>query len=1115
MRLRRVFAWSGLGLGVLLLAVAGVIGWFLFTTAGARWVAATVTARFAPQVKYATLDGTIAGQLEITDFEFAGAPDAARVHIARLRVDPTLSMLLSRVLRIERAQVEGLTLVLPPPKADKPDEPDKPLWVEPPLDVVVEDFALVNGVVLKGERRLAQVKRLGISARWSREALVIERLNLLPGDIEGDFRIAGRITPQGETVRAVLHAQWQGVVLPESLAGFELASQGQVDFDGTPQSYEVGGKFDVGPRGEPATHVVLQAAGTDRSATLHNLILQQSAGRLALQGLVEFSPKVTWNLRAQASDFDPGALLAGWHGQLDLDFATEGRLEEAGPAGNLVVHTLSGELRGRPLAGGGAIDFAAPAELTGDLKLASGRSRVAVTGRPTGGQRVDARVVLAIASLGDWLPETSGSLNGDFRVRGAWPKLAIQGNAQGRALSAAGVKMARLAVDASVASPLDPEGRVSADARDVAAAGLQFARVEVKAAGNQARHRAAVTADGERFDGDVAVEGGLVEGGWRGELKDLGLRAPDIDLRLQSPAAASFVNGDFAIERACLADGESVLCAAADLKAGGALEASYSFENLQLALANALAPEAMPGQLRGELAGEGQVRRAPDGQWFGDARITSPVARLVMLDEEPGTSALGQRTLLLYENLDLNAALEGENARATLTAGLQNDGRLSAKLTLNKLTTAAPTLGGSVEAHMPTLAPFAGFVPTVGNLDGVVDATIQLGGTLQAPEITGDVNATRLQADLGKLGIELRDGRLEGHARTDGGFTLAGSVASGKGHIELAGTMSARGVIDARVEGQNFLAADIPGANVVVTPDLKLTGDPKGYLLSGEVTIPRADINLQKLPQDQPPGVSPDVVVIRNGKEVSRTEEASALPLRAVVLVKLGEAIKVAGYGLDSTLAGQLEVREEPGVPTTGSGQLTVAGTYKAYGQDLTIEDGRLLFAGTPLDNPRLSIVAMREINDRLSTGLRIAGSAKRPVITVVSQPNVGEADALSYLVTGRSLSDVGSASGGSQDALASAARSLEGAAGGLVAKRIGARLGLDEAGVEENEMIGGSALTIGEYLSPRLYLSYGVGLFEPGEVIALRYKLSDDVGVRVQRGSEETRAGVEYRIEK
>ena len=62
---------------------------------------------------------------------------------------------------------------------------------------------------------------------------------------------------------------------------------------------------------------------------------------------------------------------------------------------------------------------------------------------------------------------------------------------------------------------------------------------------------------------------------------------------------------------------------------------------------------------------------------------------------------------------------------------------------------------------------------------------------------------------------------------------------------------------------------------MVVTPDLTLTGDRKGYLLKGEVTIPSASINLQKLPQDQPPGVSPDVVVIRNGKEVERAAQSA------------------------------------------------------------------------------------------------------------------------------------------------------------------------------------------------------------------------------------------------
>jgi translocation and assembly module TamB len=440
---------------------------------------------------------------------------------------------------------------------------------------------------------------------------------------------------------------------------------------------------------------------------------------------------------------------------------------------------------------------------------------------------------------------------------------------------------------------------------------------------------------------------------------------------------------------------------------------------------------------------------------------------------------------------------------------------VSASIAASDLNAASPRIAGMIDAAMPTLAPFGAFVPSVANLDGAVVAKIEIGGTLAAPEFTGNVDATKLQADLGALGIKLREGAMRGEARRGGGFKLDGGVASGKGRLEFAGTLDEHGEIDGKISGKEFLAADIPAANVVVTPDLTLTGNPKGYLLRGEMNIPYAAINLQKLPQDQAPGVSPDVVVIRNGKEVVNEAKARSLPLQAVVTVNLGEHIEVKGYGLDAMVSGQLTVREAPDTPTTGSGQLSVAGRYQAYGQDLTIRDGRLLFAGTPLDNPRLAITAMRKVDEDLSTGVRIAGTAKRPIVTVVSEPSVGEADALSYLVTGRSLSDVGSASGSSQDALNSARQSLQGAGAGIVAKRIGARLGLDEAGVEENEMIGGSALTIGEYLSPRLYLSYGVGLFEPGEVIALRYKLTKDVGVRIQRGTEETRAGVEYRIER
>ncbi|MFL6620542.1 MAG: translocation/assembly module TamB domain-containing protein, partial [Povalibacter sp.] len=87
--------------------------------------------------------------------------------------------------------------------------------------------------------------------------------------------------------------------------------------------------------------------------------------------------------------------------------------------------------------------------------------------------------------------------------------------------------------------------------------------------------------------------------------------------------------------------------------------------------------------------------------------------------------------------------------------------------------------------------------------------------------------------------------------------------------------------------------------------------------------------------------------------------------------------------------------------------------------------------------------------------------------------------------------------------------------AGGLLANNLGKRLGVDELGVKDSEELGGAALTVGQYLSPRLYLSYGVGLFEPGEVVTLRYKLSDQFTIEALNGPRDSRAGVEYRIEK
>ena len=531
--MRRLLKWSALSLTALLLLVGGFTSWLLFTTSGARWVTDTVTARFAPKVRYARIDGTIAGELTITDFRFEGGADSTRIRIQSMRVNPTLMMLFSRALRIDHARVQGLTVVLPAAKDES--EPDKPLWIEPPLDVTVKDFLLADATIYRQNEKLVTIRQVGLSARWKARELVVESLAVHPGDIQGDLVVSGRIIPEGDTVRAALKARWKDVVVPKNPAGRVLASRGEIELQGTPKDYAVKGALDVGPPNE-LVHVVIDATGTDARAELRNLELRQSAGHLALSGTVEFKP-VAWSLYAKASDFNPGVLFTGWNGRMNIDAHSRGVLAEEGPRGMLQIAKLSGELRGRPIAGEGNVEFAAPSTLVGDLRVSSGKSRISVKGSSADRNEIDAMVDLAVASLGDWVPDTQGSLTGQFTVRGVWPKLNIAGAADGKSLGMGENQVARIHVDATVANPLDPDGKVRAVATQVTVGGRQFAQVTLDASGNQAKHRVAVSADSQRFDGAVELAGGLTKTGWRGDLVRLQFTAPDIaNLTLREPS---------------------------------------------------------------------------------------------------------------------------------------------------------------------------------------------------------------------------------------------------------------------------------------------------------------------------------------------------------------------------------------------------------------------------------------------------------------------------------------------------------------------------------------------------------------------------------------------------
>lgn len=943
------------------------------------------------------------------------------------------------------------------------------------------------------------------------EVVKIETLTLKTPEAAGTLHASGDVHFDTQPPSATLALDWDGVELPADLVGQPLATHGKIDASGSAEKFHAEGALSIGPPGK-LSDIALNLDGTPDAILLKQLALKQPKGGLDAQGTIKLKPAIGWQLTAKADKFDPGVFAAEWPGAIDFTLATDGTLTDNGPDATIKLDKLGGTLRKRPLSGNADLKLKPGYVVDGTLALESGKSRIDVTGRGGGGE-TNATIKLAIASLADWVPDTGGSLNADFRVQGKWPKFAINGTAHGAGIATNAAQIGVLDLTANITELQPPQGTLTVRAQKVVAGGIAFETLDVDGGGNREKHQIKLSATGTPLALDVALNGsGGDNGSWHGTLSTLDIAVKDIPkLALEAPSQLAWNGKQFSATDVCLAGGGPKLCVAGNGGADGSMEARYRIEQLPLALVMKIASPDAPLRVEGVIGGNGDIRRDAAGAFNGQATLGSDKGSVAYPDN-------ASQPLIAYTNLAVNANLAPQTIHATVKASLDHDGKIDGELGLNGPPHSTQALSGRLDATLNSLGFVELLTPEVANTKGRVEAHYTFAGTTAAPQLGGALSLKEFATEIPSAGLKLHDGEINVRAADSEHFAIDGTLKSGDGTLTVAGSGGIGKTAPAKVtiKGDNFLAADIPAAKVVISPDLRIERSAENIDVGGSVTIPKANVDLGKLPGGGVNKASPDVVVT----DAEEPEPGKPLPIVVAVSVKLGDEVKLAGFGLDGAVGGNLAVNQRPGRVATGTGTLNVSGTYKAYGQNLKIETGRLLFAGTSLDNPGLDIRAVRtivgssggeELGDVIKAGLQVRGTALVPVLTVFSEPSMEQSEALSYLITGKPLSGLKSGEG---DMLGSAARALGSASGDLLAKGIGARTGLD-VGVSDSSALGGSAFTVGKYLSPKLYLSYGVGLFTPGEVVSLKYLFNRRWNFEAQNATTGNRAGVNYRWEK
>jgi translocation and assembly module TamB len=959
----------------------------------------------------------------------------------------------------------------------------------------------------------------------------LEPLRLRSPEAKGALSAQAKVHLDAKPVGGEVKLDWADVVLPADLAGQEIATHGSITAGGNAEKFDAQGELSIGPldpkRNVRMADLAFKLDGTPEKISLAQLELKQPKGGLNASGDVVLKPKLGWNIQAKANKFDPGAFAKDWPGAIDFSLSTNGNMDKDGPAGKLKLDGLAGTLRQRPLSGNGDLSFAPPLNVDGKLSVSSGQSTVAVVGKSGAGKDAptDLKIDLGIASLGDWMPKAGGSLRGTIAVNGAYPKLNAIGKITGAAIVSGDTHLQSFTLDFDARDLSAPSGNVALDAKTLSTAGYTFDTIKLDAKGNQAAHKLSLNINGKPLALKLALDGALTQNknasDWRGTLNELTLDQQGLpEWKLAQPTTLAYVNAAFSLNELCLRAGTPRLCASASQDAKTGTNAKFSIEHLPLTMLAKLASPDAPLKLDGEINGNGTIAASSNGALNGNATISSDQGTITYPDS-------ASKGLLSYKNFRIDAALSPAQNTITIVGDLNDGGRIDGRIVTGAAAAdGAMPLSGNLALNIANLGFVDLLTTQVSGTKGKVEAKFALSGSTKKPGVDGQLALIDFGTEVPAAGLKLHDGNISVRSRDGENLDIDGAIASDEGKLAIKGNagIAPNAPIAIAIQGDRFLAANIPGAKVYISPDLKIDRDEKRLRVGGTLQIPQMSVDLSKLPGGGAAVVpSPDIVVTDDKAQAASA--AASAPVEVEITVKLGAGEKLAmdlrqgtevhliGFGLDANLGGQLTVSQLPGRTPIGRGQIQVNGTFKAYGQDLTIEQGRLLFAGTPVENPGLDIRATRGFPDQnITVGLQVRGTAITPQLTVFSTPAMEQSDALSYLVAGKPLSQL---KGGEGNAVGSAASALGTAGGDLLAKSVGAKVGLDDVGVADNSSVGGAALTVGKYLSLRLYMSYGVGLFNPGQVVTLRYKLTRLFNFEMQNGTLSSRAGINYRIEK
>ncbi len=897
----------------------------------------------------------------------------------------------------------------------------------------------------------------------------------------------------------------------------------------------------------PAGRLTINASGDDKLIRIKRFRHVGAAGSIDAKGTLDVRQGIAWNISATMDRFNLGYFLKDTPSVITGSLNSDGSWTKAQQTINLQQINVSSILKGQPLSAKGSLSakLHLPEDLASyfkrlqaqdakaqykqvnalierlnanNLVLRWGDNYVTANGNA---KQLEAKI--NITSLDQLSDKLSGKVTGGATLSQpsgqALPTIYI--DLIGERISLPGFILRQGRISGKLVNLANSPSQLIIRAEGLDVAGQSLKNVNASFNGTEQAHLVDIDVANEQLDISARLKGGFNRQNlsWSGVLGKGRVKSKYATLNQLQPAQL-IVNlpqtqqgkaSDLKVQLAAhcwqAADQTGKLCLRENLIASAASgQLNLAVQELDTSLFAVFLPKDIDwhGKINGRAIVGWQRGKPPTI----NTTLYSDNGKIGLIQD--GDAA---PVTLPYKRVSLIALSVPEGLKLRTDINTGDGARGYAEVIVDPYKTPKP-ISGALVLNELNLAVFKPFFPGMRVLEGNITMAGGLGGTLDKPQFYGDVKLANGRVAMLDLPINLS--RVNATAKIRGTEAIIdGRFNSGSGKGTLIGTVNWQQKLQAKLSivGERLVLTQPPLLLAEINPDIDIIVRPADRYINieGAISVPSATI--------RPPEASEDIItqtedaVVIDRRLIGNIDEVLAISkpwsINANIGIDLGDDINFRGFGAVIPLAGAINVTQNgQGVMRAkGVVQVSRRTNVNVFGQSLELNYGQVRFNGDVM-KPNLSIEAVKTISGK-TVGLRVKGSTESPNIVVFNNAGLTQQQAMNALVTGRinnsaatQISEQGFKSEVTNN-LAAAGLSFGLSGTRSLTNQIGQAFGFQSLTVDASGNSEDTNVNVTGYVTPDLYIRYGVGVFNAQNSLSIRYQLTRRIYVEATSAAE------------